>query len=188
MSFEDVKNYTINRKWNGETSLVIGCGNGPGCSCEKYKQKHMHHDAYTVDIDPIMNPCLVADVIHGGLYGIPSNSMDRIELEGLCVKYRDRKNIVDEINRVKKPMCHIDVAFFSVGSYRDRHTGRWANYYGDKVFIQFNELDKYQPVSNFDVHIDKNGYPVLYCNDTYGTNKQIKLTDGYSGRFVPTLM
>ena len=38
MSFQDIKKYTINREWKGETSLVIECGNGPICLCNKYKK------------------------------------------------------------------------------------------------------------------------------------------------------
>ncbi len=122
------------------------------------------------------------------MYGIPSNSMECIELEGLCVKYKDRQNIVSEINRVKKSICYIDAVFFSVGSYRDRHTGEWINYYGDNIFIQFNELEKYEPISNFDIYVDINRYPVIYCNEKYRINKQFKLTDGYAYRFAPTFI
>ena len=188
MQFHDVKNYTINRAWQGETSLIIGCGNGPNCLTEKYKNQHMHNGAYTVDINPQMNPCLVADIVRGGLYGIPHNCMESIELEGLHISYCDRRNIVEEINRVKKSMCYIDVDFMTAGSYKNRYTGEWQNYYGDAVFISFNELKTYESFTGFDIERDGDGYPVLFCNDKYGINKQLKLTDGRSVKFVPNFI
>jgi hypothetical protein len=180
------KNYMINRRWDGETSLIIGTDSI--CLHGRHKKKCINRNVYTVDSDPTMYPCLVADVRNGGLYGIPSDSMDSIELDGIGIKYSDRGNIVNEINRVKKQICYIDAIFLSVGSYRDRNTGKWMNYYGDEVFIKFSELGNYDPVSTFDIHIDRDGYPILYDSDKYGANKRIKLTDGCTDRFRVTLM
>ena len=38
------------RVYNGETKLIIGCGNGPIDLDEEYRLMHLHEGAFTIDI------------------------------------------------------------------------------------------------------------------------------------------
>ena len=101
----------ILRKYNGETSLILACGNSPTCVClgSKYIYDHKHSGVYTIDSDISMNPSLV------GLFGyeifteIPDNSFNYIEMEGLYGIPTEL--FFNEIKRIAKPNVVVNIEF-----------------------------------------------------------------------------
>jgi hypothetical protein len=91
------------RPYCNETTLVIGCGNGPigyyggilGSRCQddilsvffQYTQRHQHHGCYTIDAAFSANPSLVATFGKVDLRRfLPREIFNRIDFEGFMIR------------------------------------------------------------------------------------------------------
>lgn len=176
---------TMVREYNGEKKLIIGCGNGPEswCPCcvpedfdpERYRKKHLHSDAYTIDTNPDMNPSAIGNIVTQTFEFIPDGAFDEIIFEGLCIYYREVKQIMKVLKRLMSKHARVEISVIAVGSYRFR--GAWTNYYRADPFINWWELRHYDPRKRQEVLTD-NEYVVEFAK-VYRRRKngELKLID-----------
>ena len=170
---------TMNRKWSGETTVIIGCGNGPivGVKGEadtiKFAKDHAHEGVYTIDIDKKMNPSCLTDSRTGHFCDIPNNTIDNIIFEGFTPKLSESKKFIDEINRIKTPNGTVittmgdiqtNESFMNRGTFRSFITKAWDdNIYNKPVFLTYDQAFLYfYPENNKDFERDQSGYMILY--------------------------
>ena len=131
----------INRSYNKEKKLIIGCGN----DCRWCK----HKDDYTIDIDKTMDPSIVMDVRDlqwKGLSNIPDQSFQYIEMEGLTLHFNKInlitiQNIIKEFERIRSPKSVVYADFLLPGSYRNQK-GCWDNNNFRNPFISYDRIKK----------------------------------------------
>ena len=129
----------INRSYNNEKKLIIGCGN----DCRWCK----HKDDYTIDIDKTMNPSIVMDVRDlqlKSLSNIPDRSFQYIEMEGLTLHFNKAniiiiQNIIKEFERIRNRKSVVYAEFLLPGSYRNQK-GCWDNDYFCNPFISYDRI------------------------------------------------
>jgi hypothetical protein len=99
----------LNRKYNGETKLIIGCG-------QMNKKYHEHLDCYTIDCRMRMNPSLVCNF---GTYEmkkyIPDNSFNEVIFEGLFPNAIISDIGLSEFIRICKKNAKISVTMLENG-------------------------------------------------------------------------
>lgn len=168
----DVNTPVIVRPWNGEATLIIGCGNGPSpkasCPCcppvgPEYTEEHKHEGEYTIDINPDMNPSAILDITRFRL-PIPSNSISKVVFEGISLYYQHCELVISEIRRVSTEGAEIDVSVIPIGSYRDAQSGDWRNCYMHNMYLNWRQLQNYDPEGKSEVEKTCCGFVIEYCN------------------------
>jgi len=104
------------RSYNGEKTLIIGCGNNPkvkiptktemfwGNFWKSKKNIHNHKDAYTIDPSMIMNPSIIGFVGFQKFPNIPDKCFDLIYLEGIYIN-TSNKLFFEELKRMASDKC-----------------------------------------------------------------------------------
>ena len=164
--------FTINRKYNGEKKLVLGCGNNPKIMSKEYRSQHLHQDAYTIDIDGEMNPSCLTDLTLGKFCNLPDNVFEEVVCEGFFLNLNEADKFILEIKRVSKEDAVINCDFKLNGTYRSRQ-GYWDNFYGFKPYINFDEINYFKQFQIEDLETDKNGYLKIYVNNSLGKIEEI---------------
>ena len=161
------KTYQIKRPYNGETILILGCGNGPDIIDEEYKNEHLHQGAYTIDVEEQMNPSCLTDMSNGTFCEIPDNSIEQIICEGFTIDILSSGKFISEINRIKKEGGICDCQFKNVGTFRN-FRGVWDNIYNEPPFIDFQEALIFNENGKKNFELDKNGNMKVYVKDSTG--------------------
>ena len=91
------------RPYNGERTLIIGCGNGRLDYDDIYYDQHCHKGAYTIDMLLVANPCIVGIWDKNMLLVdlIPDNAFELIIFEGSghpSYNYREIHRLLDKNN------------------------------------------------------------------------------------------
>jgi len=164
------KRYTIKRPYNGETILILGCGNSPLIFDKATVKKHLHKDMYTIDINEQMNPSCLTNMSHGTFCEIPDKSIEEIICEGFTMDILHSSNFIKEINRIKKPdgICTCD--FKNVGTFRN-YQGEWDNIYNNPPYIKFNQVSDFKIGNKQQFELTPGGYMKLYIKDSTGEYK-----------------
>ena len=101
----------LNRKYQGETKLIIGCG-------QMNKKYHEHLDCYTIDSHKNMNPSLVC---YFGSYDIkkyiPNHVFDEVIFEGLFPNAITTDLGISELIRICKQNARLIVTMLEDGKY-----------------------------------------------------------------------
>lgn len=131
-------NQLVLQKYNGETSLIIGCGNGPVCSFrweEKERKFHQHEKCYTMDMDLSMNPSIVGFFGQESFHSIPDASFDDVDMEGCCCVGEFTDLFISELLRITKPEAKLGISTsltknieLQCGSRSDLLKGRYYIY------------------------------------------------------------
>jgi len=168
--------YKIIREWNGETELIIGCGNSPPIMQPTRRDEHKHENAYTIDIDPEMNPSCLTDTQLGQFCKIPDNSIERIICEGFVLSLDTSQEFIREIKRIKTEDAYMECDFKAIGTFRNSN-GSWDNIYDDSPFINFDDLDTYNGSGKVDFLRNQNGTLKKFTKDAMG--KEVEIKDVY---------
>jgi hypothetical protein len=162
------KTYQIKRPYNGETTLILGCGNGPDLIVdEAYKNEHLHQGVYTIDILEQMNPSCLTDMSKGTFCDIPDNTIEQIICEGFVMDILTSGKFISEINRIKKKGGICECEFKNIGTFRN-FGGNWDNIYDDPVFINYQEALIFSANDRKDFELGENGNMKVYIKDNTG--------------------
>ena len=107
---------------------------------KSYKDDHAHVGEYTIDIDPDMNPCCIADITKHPL-PIPDNSVVCVKFEGICLEYGKCQFALKEIKRIYNPntwVSYLEINIKRPGTCRI--DGYWQHPSGLNPFMSLTEL------------------------------------------------